>query len=67
MTFATEAILLLPHPLVILLLEAILGHAPLLLQGGGPLLRHALLLVQVLAVFRDPLLLLSNQLLLPLL
>ena len=66
-TFATEAILLLSHTLVIFLLEAVLGHAPLLLQGRGSLLRNALLLVQVLAVFHDPLLLLSNQLLLPLL
>ena len=57
--FMPQALLLLTLTLVILLLKTVLRHAPLLLQGGSPLLGDAFLLAQVLLVLRHPLLLLS--------
>jgi hypothetical protein len=65
--FVAEAQLLLTLALEIVLLKTVLGHAPLLLQGGTSLLSNAFLLVQMLAILRHPLLLLVNQLLLALL
>ena len=62
-----QPLCLLPLALVILLLKAVLCHAPLLLQRGRPLLGDALLLVEMLAILHNPLLLLPDQLLLLLL
>ena len=62
-----QALRLLAFTLVILLLKAVLCHAPLLLQRGRPLLGDAVLLVEMLTILDHPLLLLPNQLLLPLL
>jgi hypothetical protein len=65
--FAAESFRLLALTFVIFLLKAVLRHAPLLLQRGRPLLGDALLLVQMLAILRHPLLLLPDQFLLALL
>lgn len=66
-TLITETPLLIPQVLQVVFLEAILRHSFLPLQCGGFLLEAALLLIQTLAILRNPLLLLLNQLLLPLL
>lgn len=63
--FVAETYLLLTLALVIFPLKAVLRHALLLLQGDGPLLGNAFLLGETLAVLRDLLLLLANELLLP--
>ena len=67
MAIIAQTYFLLALALVVLLLEAVLRHAFLLLQGNGSLLRDALLLGQAVTVLNDLLLLLSNELLLALL